>query len=421
MPNALRMNSTVIGTLSVALGLGLLVGLQRERARSDFGGIRTFPLLTLFGALCGLLATKWGGGTIVAGLLATATVAFLANLTKFRKQEETRGQTTEVAALVMFVAGVLLTTEYRAIAVVIGGVTAVLLHLKQPMEAFAGRLSETDVGAIMRFAMVSLIVLPILPDEEFGPYSVLNPREIWLMVVLIVGMGLAGYLSFRLLGARAGVVLGGVLGGLVSSTATTVAYARRVRDGVSPTSLAALIILIASAVAAARVMVEVGLVAGQTAPQMLLPLGALLALIVVVTVALFWITEKPAAEKPDQSNPAQLTSAMIFGAIYAVILFATAAAKSVFGSEALYAVAVVSGFVDVDAVTLSTSRLAATEKLDADTAWRLIMIATLANVAFKTGLAFALGSAALLARLILPVAFILVGGVSLVLAWPSPA
>jgi len=414
------MDSAVIGALSLALGLGLLVGLQRERAGSDFGGIRTFPLLTLFGTLCGLLAAKWGGLTIAAGLLATATVTLLANLTKLRKEQDTRGQTTEVAALLMYAAGVLLTTEYRPVAIVIGGVTAVLLHLKQRMEGFAGRLSETDVGAIMRFAIVSLIVLPVLPDQEFGPFNVLNPREIWLMVVLIVGLGLVGYVSFRLLSARSGVVVGGILGGLVSSTATTVAYARRVRDGGVTPSLAALIILIASGVAAARVMVEVAVAAGRAGEHMLPPLGVLLALIAVVACVVFAVAEKPDAEKSDQSNPAQLKSAILFGALYAVILLVTAAAKEIAGSEALYAVAVVSGFVDVDAITLSTSRLAATGKIEADTAWRLIAIATLANVVFKTGLAFALGSAALFARLILPVGTILAGGAILALAWPGP-
>jgi uncharacterized membrane protein (DUF4010 family) len=413
------MDFSLLGTLSLALGLGLLVGLQRERARSDFGGIRTFPLLTLFGTLCGLFAAKWGGLTVAAGLIATAAVAFLANLTKLRKQQGTRGQTTEVAALLMYAVGVLLTTDHQPLAIVIGGITAVMLHLKEPMHAFAGRLSETDVGAIMRFAIVSLIVLPVLPDREFGPFQVLNPREIWLMVVLIVGMGLAGYVSFRLFGARAGVVLGGILGGLVSSTATTVAYARRVRDSASAPALAALIILIASAVAAARVMVEIGVAAGHAAPQMLPPLAALLVLMIVVAAAMLFLTKKPDGEKPDQSNPAQLKSALIFGAIYAAVLFATAAAKELLGGQGLYGVALVSGFVDVDAITLSTSRLAATQKIEVDTAWRLIIVATLSNVVFKTGLAFALGSSALFTRLIVPVGIILAGGIALVLAWPT--
>jgi uncharacterized membrane protein (DUF4010 family) len=240
------------------------------------------------------------------------------------------------------------------------------------------------------------------------------------MVVLIVGMGLAGYVSFRLFGARAGVVLGGILGGLVSSTATTVAYARRVRENASAPAVAALIILIASAVAAARVMVEVAVAAGHAAPRILPPLGALLILMVIVAAAMLFMTKKPDGEKPDQSNPAQLKSAIVFGAIYAAILFITAAAKDLLGGQALYAVAAVSGFVDVDAITLSTSRLAASEKIEATTAWRLIIVATLSNVIFKTGLAFALGSGALFARLLVPVGIILAGGAALMFVWPTP-
>jgi uncharacterized membrane protein (DUF4010 family) len=324
-----------------------------------------------------------------------------------------------VAALLTFAAGVLLTTEYRTAAIVLGGVTAVLLHLKQPMHAFAGRLSESDIAAIMRFAIVSLIVLPLLPDAELGPYQVLNPRQIWWMVVLIVGIGLAGYVSFRLFGARAGVVLGGILGGLVSSTATTVAYARRVRENAISPSLATLIILIASSVAAARVMVEVGVVAPNVARQILPPLTALFGLMVVATVAFFWFVDTADSEPPNPSNPAELKSAILFGGVYALVILATAAAKDYFGSRALYAVAFVSGFVDVDAITLSTARLAATQKIDTTTAWRLVAIATLTNVLFKTALAFALGSSKLFARLIVPVAAILAGGIVLILAWPG--
>ncbi len=148
-----------------------------------------------------------------------------------------------------------------------GGVTAVLLQFKQPMHEFAGRMTERDIQAVMRFVIVTLIVLPVLPNESYGPYRVLNPREIWLMVVLIVGIGLAGYVAGKLVGERAGVVLGGILGGLVSSTATTVAYARRVKGARRRSDcVAALVITIASTVAAARVIVLVAIVAPAWSP-----------------------------------------------------------------------------------------------------------------------------------------------------------
>ena len=202
------MDIAVLGTLSLALGLGLLVGLQRERAGSALGGIRTFPLVSLLGAVCGLLAGRWGGFVVAAGFLGVASVALLANLEKFRHSEETTGQTTEVAALLTFALG--RAAHDRSIAPQpssSAGSRRCCCSLKQPMHAFAGRLTERDIQAIMRFAIVSLIVLPLLPDAEFGPYRVLNPREIWWMVVLIVGIGLAGYVSYRIFGGRGGVLL----------------------------------------------------------------------------------------------------------------------------------------------------------------------------------------------------------------------
>lgn len=413
------MDSAVFGILSLALGVGLLVGLQRERAGAALGGIRTFPLVSLLGTVCGLLAQRWGGFVVAAGFLGIASVALLANLEKFRHGAETAGQTTEVAALLLFAVGVLLTTEYRSAAIVVGGLTAVLLHLKQPMHAFAGRLTEHDVQAIMRFAIVSLIVLPLLPDAEFGPYSVLNPREVWWMVVLIVGMGLAGYVTYRIFAGRGGVLLNGILGGLVSSTATTVAYARRVRESPQAASLSAVIIVIASTIATGRVIAEVAIVAPRVLPAVAAPLVAFLALMVVISVAMLWSMHREGDKMPEQANPAELTSALIFGAVYAIVIFATAAAKDYFGDRALYGVAAISGILDVDAITLSTARLAAAERLDANTTWRVILIATLANLLFKTAVAWLLGSGRLLLRLLLPIAATLAGGLALLLAWPQ--
>jgi uncharacterized membrane protein (DUF4010 family) len=411
-------NAEVISALSLALGLGLLIGLQRQRSQSKFGGIRTFPLIALLGTVCGLLAGDWGPLVVLAGFLALASVVLFAGLARLRAGEDASGQTTEVAALLTFACGALLTTEYRPAAIVVGGLTAVLLHLKQSMHAFAGRLTERDVQAIMRFAIVSLIVLPLLPDQTYGPYGVLNPREVWWMVVLIVGIGLAGYVCYRLFGERAGVVLAGILGGLVSSTATTVAYARRVRDSADAARLSAVVILLASTVAAARVIVEVGVVAPRTLAQIGPPLGALLAWMIVISIAFVLVARKNDGKMPEQANPAELKSALIFGALYAVVIFATAAAKDYFGDRALYAVAFVSGFVDVDAITLSTAQLAAHGRLEPDTAWRVILIATLSNLVFKTGIATAIGSTRLLARLAIPMGAALAGGIGVLLLWP---
>lgn len=412
------MDTNVLGALSLSLGLGLLIGLQRERVGSEFGGIRTFPLVALLGTVSGFLAERWGAFVLLGSFLALSSVVLVSNLHKRGRPNDTSGQTTEVAALLTYACGALLTTDYRPAGIVGGGLTAVLLHLKQPMHAFAGRLSQRDLQGIMRFAIVSLIVLPLLPAQTYGPYDVLNPREIWWMVVLIVGIGLAGYVSYRLFSGSAGILFAGVLGGLVSSTATTVAYARRVRENPDAATMTAVVIVIASTVAAARVIVEVAVVASRILPDIGLPLAAFFAWMVLISVGLLRAARKDPNEMPEPSNPAELRSALVFAMIYALVILVTAAAKDYFGERALYVVAFVSGFVDVDAITLSTAQLANQERLSPQAAWHIILIATLTNLVFKTGIATLLGSTRLFVRLALPVATAIVGGLALFVFWP---
>jgi len=413
------MNSTVLSALSLALGLGLLIGLQREHAGSELGGIRTFPLLALLGLICGLLAGRWGGFIVAAGFIGVTSLAVLANLPQIREKTDTGNQTTEAAALLTFALGAYLATGAYAAAIVIGGIAAVLLHFKKPMHRFVHAMDERDIRAVMRFAIISLIILPVLPDRTYGPFQVLNPQEIWLMVVLIVGIGLAGYVSYKFFGERAGVVPGGILGGLVSSTATTVAYARRAREAPESEALAAIAIMIASSVAQARIVVEVAVVAPGILAAVLAPLLAQFLLLVVVSVAMLIFYQQEANAMPEQENPAELKPALIFGAIYALAIFTTAAAKNYFGNEALYLVAAISGIVDVDAITLSSAQLAAAERIDTTTTWRVILIASLMNLVFKAGVVLSLGPAKLFWRLAVPFGVSIAGGILILVAWPA--
>jgi len=213
--------------LLTALGLGLLVGLQRERAASRLAGLRTFAFVTLLGTLAAQLSTQFGPWLAVAGMLAVIAAVVTGNFVAVRNGGADPGQTTELAMLVMYLVGVYIVMGPLPLAVALGAGVAVLLHLKPELSGVASRIGDADFRAIMSFVVVTLVVLPVLPDRTFGPFDVLNPREVWLMVVLIVGIGLAGYLAYKLLGTRGGSLLSGALGGLISSTATTVSYARR--------------------------------------------------------------------------------------------------------------------------------------------------------------------------------------------------
>jgi len=404
--------------LGISLLLGLLVGLQRQRTESSIGGIRTFPLIATFGTLCGLLAVEHGGWIVAAGLVALAALLVVSNLLLAKGGDTDAGQTTEVSALLLYGIGAYLVFGEMAVAVVLGGAIAVLLHYKDLLHAFASRFGERDVTAFMQFILITLVILPVLPNEAYGPYDVLNPFQIWLMVVLIVGISLVGYVAYKLFGAREGAVLGGLIGGLVSSTATTVSFARRTATKPGVAGLAALVVMIASGIVFVRVLAEIAVVApahfGRIAP----PLVAMLILAAGIAVFLYFHTRNHRAVMAEHGNPADLRTAIIFGSLYAVVVFAVAWTNAEFGDRGLYLVALVSGLTDMDAITLSTSQLVGQDRLDTQTAWRMILVASLANLVFKGALVAILGSRELLRLVAGAFGVMIVAGGALFWFWP---
>lgn len=404
--------------LAVALGLGLLVGLQRERVDSVIAGIRTFALISLFGAVCAQLAKTYGGWILVVGFLTTALLITAGNLVRMQSREAEPGQTTEFAAVLMFGLGAWVVTGSMAVPVVLAGAIVVLLHFREPIHDVVDKIGEKDLRATMQFVLIALVILPILPDRDMGPYGVLNPYQIWWMVVLIVGLSLAGYVAYKLFGSGAGTVLAGILGGLISSTATTASYARRSRETPDLSRMAALVIMLASTVVYGRVLVEIAAVARGRLLDLTPPLAAMLGVCALVSVAAWLLGRDGNDELPEQGNPAELKSALIFGALYAAVLLAVAFARDRFGTAGLYTVAAISGLTDVDAITLSTSRLVQGSKLDPDTGWRAILLASLSNLGFKAGIVAVLGSRALLGRIALLFGAAVAGGGLILWLWP---
>lgn len=412
------MDLLTLQQLGVSLGLGLLLGLERERKEPSIAGIRTFPLIALFGTVCAQVGQSFGGWIIGAGLIALAAVVIFANHAKMKSGNIDPGMTTEIAALLLYALGALIVVGSMSAAIVLGGVMALILHLKQPMHGFASAVGERDMRAIMQFVVLTLIILPVLPNRDFGPYAVWNPFKIWLMVVLIVGISLGGYVAYKLFGAKAGTLLGGVIGGLISSTATTVSYARRCASKASLAPLAALVIMIASCLSLARVIVEIAAVAPGSLAEMAPPIAVLLGICIIISGALYVLAPKNGGEMPEQKNPAEMKSAFVFTAIYAVVLLAVAAAKDFFGSAGLYAVAVISGLTDMDAITLSTAHLAEAGGVDKGTAWRAIVVAAMANFVFKFGVVAALGRGALGSRIGAAFGLAVLSGGLLIWLWP---
>lgn len=404
--------------LAVALGLGLLVGLQRERVDPAIAGIRTFALITLFGAVSAQLAKVYGGWLIAVGFVATALLVTAGNLVRLQTREAEPGQTTEFAALLMYGLGAWVVTGSMAVPVVLTGVVMVLLHLREPLHTLVGKIGERDLRAIVQFVVIALVILPLLPDRAMGPYGVLNPYQVWWMVVLIVALSLAGYVAYKLFGAGAGTVLAGILGGLISSTATAASYARRSREAPELSRLAALVIVIASTVVYGRLLVEIAAVARRSFLDLAPPLAAMLGVSTLVSAAAWLAGRDRNGEPPEPGNPAELKSALVFGALYAAILLAVAFARTRFGTAGLYTVAGLSGLTDMDAITLSTSRLVDEGSLTPDTGWRAILLASLSNLVFKAGIVAALGSRALLGRVAVLFGAVLLGGGLIFWLWP---
>jgi uncharacterized membrane protein (DUF4010 family) len=405
--------------LGLALGLGLLVGFQRERTEESLAGFRTFPLITLAGALAGQIGTWTHTPSMLpAGLLGLVALIVMGNLARWRRGEVGIGITTEVAALVMFLVGATAAVGPRAAAVVMGGVVVALLHFKRPMHALAQRLTDEEMRAVMRIVVIGLVILPVLPDRAFGPYEVLNPFRIWLMVVLIAGISVAGYVLYKLADARAGTLLGGVLGGLISSTATTASYARRARGERAVAPAAAVVLMVASTVVFARIFIELGVVAPAVLRQVAAPLVAMALVNVLLSAVGLALWGRAPAAPAGPEDPTQLRTALVFGVLYGGVLFAVAAAMEQLGETGLYAVAALSGLTDIDAITLSLANLADAGRVDTGTAWRAILLAALANLGFKAGIAFALGGFALAARIAPLFGISLAAGAAILLLWP---
>lgn len=381
--------------VGLALLLGLLVGVQRQLQQHLLAGVRTFALITLLGAICGLLVPVAGGWIVAAGILALSVALVIGNAIAIKQGATHPGITTEVSALVMFAVGALVATGQSELGAAIGVSVAVLLQAKDFLHSLTEKLGEKDVRAIITFALLTFVILPLAPNQTFGPLGVLNPHNIWLMVVLVVGISLGGYLLYKFGGARAGVFLGGVLGGMISSTATTASYAKRTRHAENAAFAAAVVLLIATCVMYVRVLIFVFVVSREQFLAIAPPIAAVLLATALASAILALRSRGATLTIPEQENPTELKFALLFAFIYALVLLLIALAKEFVGDSGLYIVAGISGLSDMDAITLSTARLAHSEEIQPLVAWRTILIAAASNMIAKGMIVASLANARL--------------------------
>jgi len=366
--------------LLAATLIGFAVGLERERAKverqgSTIGGVRTFTLLGLLGGVSALGQNQW---LPAVGLAAVAGLAVYT-------LKNSRDATSQVAALLVYMLGVLCGLGTVLPALFAGALLLGFLAFHDELHAFAGGVQRGEVEAAVLLALLLGVVYPLLPDANYGPYGVWNPREIWQVVLLVAGVNFVGYLALRLLGSK-GLWVAALLGGLVSSTAVTLSMVTQSRANPSRNPLWASGVVLASQMMLGRILVW-----SATAPALLqlLWLPVLLWLLWGLLVAA-WLTgrDREAPESVPVQNPLQLQGALLFAGVYALVKLLTKVGLEVFGNAGVYVVSALSGVADVDAISLSLTRLTANKQLMLSVASIAIVVAALSNTVFKTALSF---------------------------------
>lgn len=388
----------------IAGGIGLLIGLERERIQYARAGLRTCALTAIFGALAALIgevtASEW---VVAAGLIAVAAMIIAAYMDG--DEVPGSGTTTVIAVLLAYSLGVLAYLEQIHLAVTLGLATTALLYFKTEFAGIMQRFDRRDLLSVLQFGALSVVILPLLPNEGYGPYDALNPYRIWLLVVLISGMSLAGYIALRIVGGRRSAVLLGIFGGMVSTTATTISYARHGRDP-QGAPLAKLVILVANLVLPVRLAVLSAIVAPQFFIHQAGPVLGISFLVgciatLIVTRGIDLQGDLPSMQT---TNPTELRAAFSFGFVFAVVLLLSAWLSDIAGNKGLYLVALAAGITDVDAISLSSMRLVATQDVAATTAMIAIVLALASNQTAKLAYVLSIGGRKLFMRCAVPMA-----------------
>lgn len=415
-------------SLGLALLAGLLVGLEREQSkpkdehRGFLGGIRTYPILALIGAVTVLLAPTLGPWPLLVaglGLLVLVAVSY------WRDSGLGHGGiTSELSALLTLLLGALAAAsslgsfEKRAFVISAIAVSAtVLLSAKAQLRQFSSRVSNADVIATLKFLLVAVVLLPILPDEPHGPYGTLNPFRIGVMVALIAGIGFVGYVAMRLLGPGRGLLLTGAVGGLVSSTAVTMAAAHRARQSAELAGLSAVAAVVASSIMFLRVLTVLFAVERRLMEALVVPVGAMAVVGAIAAGVLYVRSRSTSNQAPPVTltNPFELSSAAKFGALFVLVLLVSRWAQETFGASGTYVTAVLAGLTDVDAISLSMANLVKSGQLEVGVARTALVLAVGTNTLVKAGLALVLGGWPMGQRVLIAFGATLAVGLGLVL------
>lgn len=409
--------------LSVALAIGLLIGIERGWQEREAGegervaGVRTYGLIGLLGGGSSLLAEQFGSLVLGLGFIGLAGALTTGYVVYLRRGDEDVGITSLVTGLLTFVFGALAAMGEVAVAAAFAVVTTLLLSYKPVLHRWVSALEAKELRAGIKLLLISVVLLPILPNLGYGPWEALNPYEIWWMVVLIAAISFVGYFAIKIAGARRGIVFTGLFGGLASSTALTLHFSRMSRRDAALAPMLATGVLLACGTMFPRMV----LVASVLNPDLFKPLlvpAAVMALLTYLPALMYWRAQshqKTEAVSPLK-NPLELKTALSFGLLLALVMLLGKALQNWFGEAGVLALAAASGVADVDAITLSLARMSQ-DDLVMRVAVTGILIAAAVNSLVKGGMATFVGGRKIGLRVGLPLLGGAIGGLVAVWRW----
>ncbi|MBI3133978.1 MAG: MgtC/SapB family protein [Bacteroidetes bacterium] len=398
-PEFKLVQSEFIVRLLVAVGIGLLIGLEREHSaikenRPGFAGIRTFVLVVLLGflgAMMVFLFSPWIYFCVLSAIIILTGISYWITSTK-----GDIGATTEASVLIAFILGSVTFLGYIFISLIITVVVVVMLSAKIRLKTAIGKITAEELYDFIRFAVIALLIVPFLPDVNYGPYGAINPREIGWVILLTSGIGFIGYMLMKFLGTRNGILLSGIIGGLVSSTATTWVFAKKSEQNAAQSLNCAVAILAASTIMMVRVLGWT-FIFNPTLFDETFTMQLFIITAGACSTLFFHFKSRKRVDSVTNVRPGKpldLHGALAFGALYVIILVFVSYGHENLGDHGMLALSAVAGLSDIDAITISVSRFAGTT-LDFSIAVNALLIATMSNTVVKLGIGIWAGSAQL--------------------------
>jgi len=380
--------------------VGVFIGFEREYAKRKFerhtiGGVRTFVLISIFGGLSGYFSVYFDNLWIFIVPFIVLSVLILINYYYMIRRTKDLHTTTGICAFLVFILSsiVFYGDGFEKFAVALSILIAVLLSSRHYLHHFIRKITKKELQDILKFAIIALVILPFLPNKAYGPLEVLNPYVIWLMVVFVSAISFFGYILVKTFGAKKGISITGIVGGLVSSTAVTMAFSNKSKKNSKQlTNAFALAIIIASTIMFLRIMFEVLIINRTLLSTLIVPLGLMSLVGFLFSYYYFKVKKKEKGHSLELKSPFTLGPALKFGVFFAFILLLSKAAQIYLGTKGIYLTSIFSGLADVDAITLSMARLAANGTVTEKVASSAITLAAMSNTLVKGGMVYFLGS-----------------------------